>query len=110
MAFESGVNWQPLEPESRGRFRSFSDAVQFSFKSLYLERNPFFAQIADRWKSLFPDLRARPLRFENGTLFLAVRNAPAAFIVRPKLAAVRRIVAALPGAPAKFSIKLEIHA
>lgn len=110
MAFENGVNWQPSEPESRGRFRSFSDALQSAFSDLYREQNPFFCQLVDKWRTLFPRLRARPTRFENNILFVAVPNAPTLFIVRQKLREMRRIVAVLPGAPAKFSIRLEVHA
>ncbi len=109
MAFENGVNWQPSQPESRGRFRSFPDAVQAAFMGLYREGNPFFAQIVDKWASLFPNVRAKPIRFENNTLYLAVPNAPTSFVIRPKLASMKRLLAALPGAPARFSIKLEVR-
>jgi len=110
MAYENGVDWRPLAPEARGRFRTFPDAVRAAFKELYREQNPFFAQIVDRWGELFPQLRARPLRFEDGVLYLAVRNAPTAFGVRPKLAGGRRVLSALPGAPADIKVKLEICA
>lgn len=109
MAFENGVNWQPLEPESRGRFRSFSDAVLAAAKSIYREQNPFFTQIADNWAKLFPTIKASPLRFENDILVLAVKNAPTLFMMRSRLAEIRRVISALPGAPAKFRVKLEIH-
>lgn len=109
MAFENGVNWQPSEPESRGRFRSFSDAIQSAFMGIYREQNPFYSLIVDKWGELFPNIRARPSRFENNTLYLAVPNAATSFVIRPKLATMKRIIAALPGAPARFAIKLEVR-
>lgn len=109
MAFENGVNWQPSEPESRGRFRKFSDAVAAVAKVIYLEQNPFFSQIVDNWAKLFPNLKARPYKYEADLLILAVRNAPTLFALRSKVAEIRRVLAALPNAPKKFRVKLEIH-
>ena len=109
MAVENGVNWQPMEPENRGRHASFNSALAASFKDLLTEKNEFFDSLVDRWPRLFPGLAARPGRYEDGKIFLYVKSAPATFAVRPKLPAIRRRLAELPGAPAKFELKLEIR-
>jgi hypothetical protein len=57
-----------------------------------------------------PGLPARPGRFEGGKIYLYVPTAPANFAVRAKLPAIRRRLAALPGAPAKLDVRLEIRA
>ena len=109
MAFENGVNWQPQDPDNRGRHATFDSAVQAAFKDLLSERNDFFDSLVDRWPTLFPGLAARPGRYEAGTIFLYVRSAPANFAIRPKLPAIKRRLAELPGAPRQFAVKLEIR-
>jgi hypothetical protein len=52
----------------------------------------------------------KPGRYEDGKIFLYVQNATASFALRPKLPAVRRALAELPGAPKKIDLRLEIHA
>ena len=63
MAFENGVDWQPREPDRRGRHATFDAAVEAAFKDLLTERNPFFDTLADRWPALFPGLPARSVFF-----------------------------------------------
>lgn len=109
MPFENGVNWQPEAPAERGRHSTFSSAIDAVFKDLLTERNDFFDSLADRWPSLFPGLPIRPGRYENGTIYLYVRNAPTNFAMRAKLPAVKRTLAALPGAPKRLDVKLEIR-
>ena len=79
-------------------------------RGLTAQRDPFFDALADRWPALFPNLPARPGRYEDGKIFLYVRSAPASFVVRPKLRAIAARLAKLPGAPAKINLRLEIHA
>lgn len=110
MAFENGVDWQPREPAKRGRHATFDAAVEAAFRDLLTERNPFFDTLADRWPALFPGLPARPGRYEDGKIFLYVKNAPTNFALRPKLPAIKRALAALPGAPKRLDLRLEIHA
>lgn len=109
MPYENGVNWQPEAPDQRGRHATFGSAIDAVFKDLLTERNAFFDSLPDRWESLFPGLPVRPGRYENGTIYLYVRNAPTNFAMRPKLPAIKRTLAALPGAPKKLDIKLEIR-
>ncbi len=101
--------WKPLAPETRGRHRNFSSAVEAVFKDLITERNDFFDSLADRWPTLFPNCPARPGRWDDGKLYLYVRSAPALFAFRPRLAAVKRTLSSIPGAPKRLNILLEIH-
>ena len=110
MAYENGVNWKPREPEKRGRHGSFGSALEAAVGDILRVRNDFFDSLADNWKSLFPDLPARPGRYEDGKVFLYVRNAPTLFLMRGKLAAVKRRLSELPGAPARIELRLEVRA
>ncbi len=110
MAYENGVNWRPLEPRARGRHTSFASALDAAARDLLAEKNEFFDSLADNWPKLFPSSPARPLRYEDGKLILAVRSAPALFAFRPRLPAVKRALAALPGAPKALKIFVEIRA
>ncbi len=109
MAFENGVNWQPKAPNERGRHLTFNSAVEAAFKDLLTEHNPFYDSLVDNWQALFPDLPLRPGRFENGTIYLYVRTATLSFAMRPKLPKIKAKLLALPDAPAKLTLKLEIH-
>lgn len=101
--------WAPLEPLSRHRHRTFGGAAKAALDSLLTSRHPFIDSLADAWPELFPKLPVRPGRFEDGKIFLYVPNAPLLFAMRPKLSEIRRRLLALPGAPAKIDLKLEIH-
>lgn len=109
MAFEDGIDWRPREPAQRGRHKRFADAVMASLAALSEEKDPFFDTLADSWDALFPGLAARPGRIADGKIVLYVRSAPALFAMRPKLAAVKRRLATLPGAPKRIGLLLEIH-
>ena len=100
--------YRPLSPELRGRHASFASAVDAAFGDLTTEKNEFFDSLADRWKTLFPDLPARPGRYEDGKIFLYVPNAAVNFMVRPRLAAIKKLLAALPDAPKRIDLRLEI--
>ena len=110
MAFENGVNWKPLDPDRRGRHASFKSAVEAVFDELTAGRDAFYETVAGRWDELFPGLPARPVRSEGGVVYLAVKNAPTCFVVRPRLAAVRRRLSELPGAPKRLEVRLEVRA
>ncbi len=101
--------FRPLAPNERGRHGSFGSAVDAAIKDLAVERNDFFDSLADRWAALFPKSPARPGRYEDGRIFLYVRSAPALFSFRPKLPAVKRRLAELPGAPKRIDLILEIR-
>ena len=109
MAFENGVNWRPVAPDKRGRHKTTASAFDAAFKDLTTEKNPFFDSLCDNWKTLYPTLPAKPGRYEDGKIFIYVRNAPTSFVVRPKLRSIAARLAQLPGAPKKVDLKLEIH-
>ena len=102
------AKYRPLSPELRGRHASFASAVDAAFGDLMTEKNEFFDSLADRWKALFPDLPARPGRYEDGKIFLYVPNAAVNFMMRPRLAAIKKALAALPDAPRRIDLRLEI--
>jgi len=110
MPIENGVNWKPVDPDKRGLHKTTASAFDAAFKDLMTEKNAFFDSLVDNWKALFPDLPARPGRYEDGKIFVYVRNAPTAFLVRPRLKAIAARLASLPGAPAKIDLRLEQHA
>ena len=93
----------------RGRHATMSSAIDAAVKDLVRERNDFFDSLADHWQRLFPELSMKPGRYEDGKIFLYVRNAPLFFAMRPKLRQVKARLAELPGAPKKIDLKLEIH-
>lgn len=110
MPFENGVNWQPKDPEKRGRHRTFLSAVESAVGDLVTERSDFYDSLCDNWKALFPTLPARPGRLSDGVIFIYVRNAPTSFVVRPKLRQIKAKLLTLPGAPKTLDLRLEIHA
>ena len=109
MPFENGVNWKPVDPDKRGRHKTIASAFDAAFKDLTVEKNAFFDSLVDNWRTLFPNLPARPGRYEDGKIFVYVKNAPTAFLVRPKLRAIAAKLATLPGAPKKVDLRLEQH-
>ena len=73
----------------------------------------FFDAVCAQWKTLFPDLPARPGRYQDGHLFIYVRTSGQLFALRPKLPKIKRALlplrAADPNAPKRFTLHLEIH-
>ena len=94
----------------RGRHKTVETALDAALKDLLTERNGFFDSLVDRWRVLFPKLPARPGRYEDGKIFVYVKNAPTLFLMRPKLRAIAATLAALPGAPKRVDLRLEIRA
>ena len=103
------MNWQPVDPDKRGRHKTTASAFDAAFRDLTTEKNAFFDSLVDNWKAIFPDLPARPGRYEDGKIFVYVKNAPTAFLVRPKLRMIAAKLATLPGAPKKIDLRLEQH-
>ena len=77
--------------------------------SMLVEKSPFFDQVCEKWMELFPDCVAKPGRWQDGRLFLYVRTSGQLFGMRTKLPTIKRALAALPTAPKRFSVNLEIH-
>ena len=94
----------------RGRHRTVETAFDAALKDLLTEKDSFFDSLVDRWRVLFPKTPARPGRYEDGKIFVYVKNAPTLFLMRPKLRAIAATLAALPGAPKRVDLRLEIRA
>ena len=93
----------------RGRHKTFSSALNAALTDLMTEKNEFFDSLVDNWRCLFPDMPARPGRYEDGRIFIYVKNAPTSYVIRPKLRQIAAKLATLPGAPKKINLSLEIH-
>lgn len=100
-----------------GRSPAFrpGDVVERLVEDLVRDHSPFFDEIVQRWKSLFPELPAHPGKWVSGAtpkspgkFFIHVASAPALFSLRPKLASIKRKLSALTTAPERFSVHLEI--
>lgn len=102
--------WRAYGLNERGRHKTMSSALDAAFKDLITEKNDFFDLVADNWKRLFPDLPISPGRYEDGRIFLYVKNASASFAQRSKLPMIKRRLSELPGAPKRLNLRLEIHA
>ena len=95
--------------ETRVPMPSMSTLMDGLIASLLSEKSPFFDQICEEWAKLFPDCAAKPGRWQNGRLFLYVRTSGQLFGMRPKLPKIKKALAALPTAPKRFTVGLEIH-
>ena len=73
-------------------------------------KEPFFDTVLDNWPRICPDFPGRPDRFQDNRLFLYVRTSAQVFSLRARLPKVKKLVAALPGAPKRFTVHLEVHA
>ena len=98
-----------IAPDKRGRHKTFGSAVAAAFSDLIVEKNEFFDSLVDNWRRLFPNQPARPGRYEDGKIFIYVKNAPTLFLMRPRLPMIKRRLAMLPGAPKKINLILEAH-
>ena len=80
---------------------------------LLAEKSVFFDSVCAQWDTLFPDIPARPGRYQDGHLFLYVRTAGQLFALRPTLPKIKKALlplrAADPNAPKRFTLHLEIH-
>lgn len=102
-------------PSYRSPTSRAGDFIDSLVQDLVQDRSPFFDEVVQQWKSLFPELSAKPGKWVSGAtpkspgkLFLEVGSAPALFLMRPKLASIKRRLSELPSAPERFSVHLEI--
>ena len=91
------------------------DLLDSIVSDLVRDRSPFFDEVCARWKELFPELKARPGKWvagdtlaSGGRLFLHVGSAAGSFALRPKLPTIRKRLATLGSAPARFTLHVEI--
>lgn len=97
-------------PETRVAARPVGSILTHILDDLLVEANPFFDAVCEQWATLFPESPARPGRWQDGRLFLYVPSAGQLFALRTRLPAYKRALAALPAAPKRFTLHLEIHA
>ena len=102
--------FNPIDPDKRGRHATFSSAAKAAFAELTTVHDPFFDSLADVWRKLFPRLPIRPGSFDDGKIVLYVKNAHTSFAMRPQLPRIKRVLSALPNAPKRIDLRLEIHA
>ena len=102
-------------PLFRSPISRAGDFMESLVKELVQDRSAFFDEVVQRWKSLFPDLAAKPGKWVagvapkgSGKLFIEVGSAPALFSIRPKLPSIKRKLSELSSAPERFSLHLEI--
>lgn len=95
--------------ETRVPMPSMGKLMDGLLANLLVEKSPFFDQVCEKWTELFPDCIAKPGRWQDGRLFLYVRTSGQLFGLRTKLPKVKKTLAALPTAPKRFSVNLEIH-
>ena len=74
------------------------------------KKEPFFDTVLENWPTMCPDFPGRPGRFQDNRLFLYVRTSGQVFSLRSRLPKIKKLVAALPGAPKRFTVHLEVHA
>ena len=95
--------------ETRVPMPSMGKLMDGLLATLLVEKSPFFDQVCEQWPTLFPDSVAKPGRWQDGRLFLYVRTSGQLFGMRPKLTKIKKMLAALPTAPKRFSVHLEIR-
>ena len=96
-------------PQFRAAMPKMGLVVDGLLSELLVEKSAFFDAVNDRWKELFPDVPARPGRFQDGRLFLYVRSSAILFTLRSKLPRIKKALATLSSAPKRFTLHLEIH-
>ena len=107
---DSNLYGKAVGLNQRGRHKTVDSAFDAALKDLLTEKNAFFDSLVDRWRVLFPSLPAKPGRYEDGKIFIYVKNAPTLFLMRPQLKKIAAQLSALPGAPKKVDLRIEIHA
>ena len=105
------VDGDPVE--TRGPAPTVGTLMDGILGDLLAEKSVFFDSVCAQWNTLFPDIPARPGRYQDGHLFLYVRTAGQLFALRPKLPKIKKALlplrAADPNAPKRFTLHLEIH-
>lgn len=96
-------------PQFRVSMPKMGAVVDGLLAELLVEKSAFFDAVVAQWKTLCPDVPARPGRFQDGRLFLYVSSSSTLFTLRSKLPKIRKVLAALPDAPKRFTLHLEIH-
>ena len=97
------------EAEKRRKILAVGDTVDSALQALLTERSTFFDEVCARWDEMFPDLPVRPGEWRDGRLVLFVDTSGLLFAMRPRLAAIKRELSKIEGAPKRLSVILQIH-
>lgn len=97
------------EEEKRRKILTIGSSVDAALEEILRERSTFFDEVCAQWGEMFPDIPARPGEWREGRVVLFVGSAGQLFALRPKLAEIKRRLAALPGAPKRFAVILQIR-
>lgn len=94
--------------EFRRKIGSVGSCVDGLVANLLKEQSPFFDEVVEKWASLFPDIPAVPKQWSDGKLILHVPSSGQLFVVRSKLASIRKTLNTLSTAPKKWSVIFKI--
>jgi hypothetical protein len=94
--------------EFRRKIASVGSCLDGLVANLLKEQSPFFDEIVEKWSSLFPDIPAKPKEWTDGKLILGVPTSGQLFVVRSRLALIRRTLNTLSTVPKKWTIILKI--
>lgn len=97
-------------PQTRVATPRLGGLLDALVEQLTERREPFFDTVLANWQTICPDFPGRPGRFQDNRLFLYVRTSGQVFSLRTRLPKIKKLVAALPGAPKRFTVHLEVHA
>lgn len=92
-------------PELRRKAACVGDTLTRTLDDLLTVQHAFFDRLTAEWATRFPDIPARPVRFQEDArvfkIVLALSNAGQAFALRPRLPHLKRALKAMDGAPKK---------
>jgi hypothetical protein len=94
--------------EFRRKIGNIGSCVDGLLANLLKEQSPFFDEVVEKWSSLFPDIPAVPKQWSEEKLILHVPSSGQLFVVRSKLASIRKTLNTLSTAPKKWTIILKI--
>ena len=108
MRFIPGLPVDADAKEFRRKIGSVGSCVDGLLADLLKEKSPFFDEVVEQCDSLFPDIPAKPKEWVEDKLILNVPSSGQLFVVRSKLASIRKKLNLLPTAPKHWTAILKI--
>lgn len=96
----------PLGRVKTTKVGTLMDAV---VEKLTTVKSTFFDTVCARWAELGADFPAKPGRYSDGHLTFFVRSSAQVFALYRRLPKLRKTLAALPDAPRRLTLHLEVH-